>query len=92
MLKALLQIISPAQLKKYGMYAVLSFFIMVSVLLVRDDLNVRNSDVTYERAKNDSLQHMLKEQYTLKLEQQKLLEKTSNEILRVDTIHTHERN
>lgn len=68
--------ISPVQLKRYGIYAILSFFISFCVIIAADDIRVRNADVSYERAQNESLRKMLDEQYKLKTQQENLLKDT----------------
>ncbi len=83
----MLKIPSPQMIKKYGMYAMLSFFISLSAVLGLDDLRVRESDVKYERAQNEKLRQTLDEQYRLKHEQERLLRITQP----VDTqTHKHE--
>lgn len=69
----MLKIPTPQTIKKYGMYAILSFFISLSAVLGIDDLRVRESDVRYERAQNERLRTTLEEQYKLKVEQERLL-------------------
>ncbi len=73
MLQSLLKIISPVNLKKYGMYAILSFFISFSVLLALDDFSVRNDDIKKERQRNEQLQGELSHQIKLKAEQDSLI-------------------
>lgn len=79
MLKNLFKIITPANLKKYGMYAILSFFITVSVLLAVDDVRIRDKDIKYEREQNETLRKMLDEQYKLKIEQERLIKVATHE-------------
>ena len=83
MLSRLLRSISPAQLKKYGVYAILSFFISLSAIVGADDLGVRNADIKSERQQNEKLQNMLNEQYQLKIQQEQLLQ--MNKGIRPDT-------
>jgi hypothetical protein len=73
MLNNLLRNVSPASLKKYGIYAILSFFISVSAIIGTDDLRMRNADIKYERSQNETLRKMLDDQYRLKVEQERLL-------------------
>lgn len=70
-----LNFISPTNLKKYGLYAILSFFISLSVFIGADDLKYRNRDIEQERVENTRLQRMLYDQNQLKNEQQELLKK-----------------
>ena len=65
--------VSPESIKKYGLYAILSFFISLSVIIGIDDIKVRNTDVQYERAQNDALRKVLDDQYQLKQEQENLI-------------------
>lgn len=73
--------LTPAQLKKYGLYAILSFFISATVILSRDNVRIRDHDVRYERQQNERLRSILDEQYKLKIEQEHLIKITS------DTLH-----
>ena len=84
-MRQILSFISPYNLKKYGLYAALSFFMSVCVVITTDDIKVRNSDIRYERSSNDSLQKMLNEQYKLRTEQKRLLE-TTKHIIIIDTL------
>lgn len=68
--------VSPATLKRYGLYAILSFFISISVIIGIDDIRVRNTDIRYERTNNEYLRNVLKEQQQLRLEQENLLKST----------------
>ena len=86
MFSILLKFLNPEQIKKYGLYFFTSLFILISAFLLRDDISVRNRDTIYDRAKNDSLQVMLNDQYKLKTEQEGLL-KVIKPILS-DTIKT----
>lgn len=72
----MLKIPSPHILRKYGLYAMLSFFISLSAVLGLDDLRVREADVKYERMQNEKLRQALDEQYKLKTEQELLLQMT----------------
>lgn len=64
--------LTPAQLKKYGIYAVLSFFVGLSTFLLRDDLDVRNGDLRYSRQKQEQLQQVLFDQIRLQEQQRNL--------------------
>lgn len=70
-----LNFVSPANLKKYGLYAILSFFICLCVFIGTDDLKYRNQDIQQERIENTKLQKMLYDQNQLKNEQEQLLKK-----------------
>ncbi len=67
---------SPQILKKYGLYAVLSFFIGLSSYLLVDDLNVRSRDIKYERQKQEQLQQIMLDQVRLQNQQKNLLKDT----------------
>lgn len=66
--------VSPAQLKKYGIYAILSLFITACIFISMDDIRVRNRDIEYERSRNEYLSKLLNQQYQLKMEQEQLLQ------------------
>lgn len=68
--------VSPAQLKKYGLYAVLSFFIGLSTFLLKDDLAVRSKDITIERARQEELRKVVMKQLELQQQQKNLLRDT----------------
>lgn len=72
----LLSNVSPAALKRYGIYAILSFFISISVILAYDSIKTRDSDIRYERSQKESLQKILDEQTRLRVEQELLLRQT----------------
>lgn len=82
----LLATISPLSLKKYGLYAFLSFFMILSVLIGLDDINVRDSDTKYERVRSESLQHELDKQLLLKNEQDSLLKET-RKVIKIDNLN-----
>lgn len=84
-IKPLLNSVTPYNLKKYGLYTILSFFISVCVILGADDMRVRDKDVKYERLQNEQLRNMLDEQYKLKIEQEHLIKITT------DTTARHEK-
>lgn len=72
-MRSILSSITPASLKKYGLYAILSFFMSATIFLGTDDIKVRNTDMTSERQKNKELQDILNSQSRLKEEQDSLL-------------------
>lgn len=80
-----LRSISPAQLKKYGMYAVLSLSLSLNTFLILDNRRSANEDIRYERSKNDELQRILIQQATLQKEQEELLNKENQNIVAADS-------
>jgi hypothetical protein len=86
MVATILKYISPAQLKKYGLYAVLSFFMIATVYFVVDDRRERREALQYERREKERLQDILLEQKYLQQEQKELLEETEENLERMDTV------
>jgi hypothetical protein len=86
MIATILKYISPAQLKKYGMYAMLSFFMAISVYLVMDDRKERREQLRYEREEKEKLQNILLEQTYLRLEQEQLMEMAKSNLKMSDTV------
>lgn len=78
--------LSPAQLKKYGIYAVLWFFMMLSLYLIMSDRSDRKSDIAYERNAKEELQLMLIDQVKLKKEQDSLIYISQEAISSTDTL------
>lgn len=78
--------ISPAQLKKYGIYAVLSFFMCLSMYLIVDDRRSNKEQLRYERSEKERMQKILLEQKYLKQEQDELLSSTEKDLKRMDTV------
>lgn len=65
--------ITPAQLKKYGIYTVLSLSLSLNTYLVISDKKENREDIKYEREERQKLQQILIEQQFLKREQEILL-------------------
>lgn len=66
--------ISPAQLKKYGLYAITSFFMGLSIFLLKDILVTRNNEIIYQREKEKRLEQILYKQLELEKIQKNLLD------------------
>lgn len=72
----MIRVPSPQTLKKYGLYAVLSFFISLSSYLMVYNLTTGNNNVQYERQRQEQLQYHILEQIKLQNKQRNLLRDT----------------
>jgi len=72
----MLRVPSPHTLKKYGLYAVLSFFIGLSSYLIMYNLTVGSNNLRYERQRQEQLQQIILDQVRLQNIQKNLLRDT----------------